>query len=476
MMPSESIPRSPRVSRRSLLQAAAVAVPLGVHQSSLRAQSSSLSPNERIETAVIGIGERGKYLIGNLPPQFRVTSLCDFSRDQIESARRPPKRFETILGTFAEGDARQCDLHQDYRRMLNDQRFDAVIVAAPDHHHAQAAILAMQAGANVYVEKPLAVTISEGRAIVNAAERYNRIVQVGSQQRSMEVNRAACEFIRSGGLGKVHRVDERNLPGPMPYVASEFPSEVAPASLKWDLFCGPTPLRVYNRNLWIKDAYKYGYLTWRGWDLFEDYSGHLMTNWGAHSVDMIQYALGKDDTGPVQIELRREMIDPHVDDQWHDKTPPLGTLADRQADRARFCPLVMRYADGTAVHFLPGMKSTIFHGEKGKLTLRRNDYATDPKGLMPPPNPEEQARWSGSGHVARPHLENWLDAIVSGTPLHTPPEVGHRSVTVCHLANLARRLNRTLKWDPGKEQFIGDENANGELQRPRRSGFELPSV
>jgi len=360
--------------------------------------------------------------------------------------------------------------------MFDRGRYDAVIIAAPDHHHASAAILAMQAGAHVYVEKPLSVSISEGRSLVNAAKRYKRIVQVGSQQRTMQVNRAACEFIRSGGLGKVHRIDERNLPGPMPYSATEFPAETAGQNLKWDLFCGPAPLRPYNRHLWVKDAFSVGKLLWRGWDLFDDYSGHLMTNWGAHSVDMIQYALGKDDTGPIRIELLPDKLDASVDDQWQDKTPPFGSVADQQADRARFCPLVMRYEDGSEIHFIPNAKSTVFYGEKGKLTLRRNDYETEPADLMPAPNPEDQKQWVGRGHVARPHLENWQAAMVAGTPLHAPLEVGHRSVTVCHLANLARRLNRSLQWDPRAERFVGDDAANGLLERPRRRGFELPAV
>ncbi len=332
--------------------------------------------------------------------------------------------------------------------MLEVQKFDAVIISTADHHHALAAILAMQAGADVYIEKPLAVTIGEGRAIVNAAKKYRRVVQVGSQQRSMQVNRTACEFIRSGGLGRVTLVEERNFPGPMPYIEASYPKENVPASIDWDLFCGPTPLRLYNKKLWIKDAFDFGYLRWRGWDLFEDYSGHLMTNWGAHSIDMIQYALGKDSTGPVEFQLRSAEIDDFVDDQWHQKTPPLGTLSDKAADRARFCPLVMKYADGTQVQFKPETRKTVFHGEKGKLYLSRNDYRTEPESLLPPPDLAEQERWKGNGHVARPHLQNWLDAMQSGATLNAPIEVGHRTATVCHLANLTRQLGRDLRWDP----------------------------
>jgi predicted dehydrogenase len=463
-------------SRRELLKLGAAATTPWLVHSSLSAQSDRIAANDRIETAVIGIGERGKYLIANLPPSFRVTALCDCSLDQIDSAKNPPQRFAGLLRRFVEGDLSACRFHQDYRSMLDQQRFDAVIIAAPDHHHALAAILAMQASAHVYVEKPLAVTISEGRAIAEAATRYRRVVQVGSQQRTMQVNRTACEFIRSGGLGKITLVEERNYPGPMPYQEDAFATEKVPSSLNWDLFCGPTPRRSYNKKLWVKDAFAVGNLTWRGWDLFEDYSGHLMTNWGAHSVDMIQYALGKDRTGPVQIELRPDEIDQFIDDQWHEKTPPLGTLADQRIDRARFCPLVMTYADGTEVQFKTGASKTVFHGEKGRMYLSRNDYRTEPAGLLPPPDPSERAKWDGSGHVARPHLQNWLDAMRSGGKLNAPIETGHRSASVCHLANIARRIGKSLRWAPESERFIDDAEANDQLQRPRRRGFELPTV
>jgi hypothetical protein len=253
----------------------------------------------------------------------------------------------------------------------------------------------------------------------------------------------------------------------------DLPVEPVPASLDWELFCGPAPLRPYNRKLWVKDAFREGFLLWRGWDLFEDYSGHLMTNWGAHSIDMIQFALGKDHTGPTSIELRKGDMDAFVDDRWHDKTPPLGALRSNRIDRLRFCPLVMTYADGVEIHFKPGIKQTVFHGERGKLFLSRNDYHTQPVGLLPPPDPAAQAVWSGNGHVARPHLQNWLDAIESRGELLAPLEVGHRTATICHLANLARRLDRPLRWDPDRETFVGDDTATGQLQRPRRSGFEL---
>jgi hypothetical protein len=198
-----------------------------------------------------------------------------------------------------------------------------------------------------------------------------------------------------------------------------------------------------------------------------------MTNWGAHSVDMIQYALGKDSTGPRDIKLHPQQLDEFIDDQWHEKTPPLGTLANRTADRMRFCPLTIAYADETVIEFKPSVRKTTFYGEKGTLTLSRNDYRTDPVDLLPPPTSEEKATWAGDGHVARPHLENWVAAMRSRGLPNAPVEVGHRSITVCHLANLARQVGHDLRWDPAAERFL-DNSDNALLSRPRRAGFELP--
>ena len=468
---------SRRAFLRQSLAVGTAAAPWFIPASAIGGQGRT-GANDRIQVGVIGCGVRGKYLIANLPESARVVSLCDCSLSQIQTARQPTGLFKKVLAKFAETDAPGCSIYQDYRRMLAEESaLDAVIIAAPDHHHAQAMILACQAGLDVYVEKPLSVTISEGRAMVEAARRHNRVVQVGSQQRTMEVNRQACEFLKAGGLGRITRVQARNYPGPMPIV--DHRAEPIPDDLDWELFCGPTELRPYRRDLWVKDAYKFGYLTWRGWDLWRDFSGHLTTNWGAHSLDMVQYALGTDDTGPVEVRLERVLLEEwkaRIDDQWHDKTPPIGTLKDRWEDKIRFCPVTMTYEDGTKLTLDPAMRDTVFHGQDGTLQMGRNNYRAQPESLLPPPDKQAQERWKGEGHVARPHLENWLGCMRTRSEPNAPIEVGHRSVTVCHLANLARELSRSLRWDPQAEQFVDDVEANRLLSRPRRDGFELPNT
>lgn len=446
------------------------------------------SANNVVRIGVIGTGVRGKYLIGNLPPWATVGAICDCASLRIASVMKPQGEFSKVLARFTQVDSAKCATLQDYRRLLDRARskdkLDAVIIATPDHHHAQAAILALQAGLDVYLEKPLTVTVREGRSLVDAVERTGRVLQVGSQQRTMEVNRFACEFIRNGGLGRISKVELPNYPGPLPMPSLD--AEPAIGGVDFDLFCGPTLRRPHHRQLWMKEDFKVGDLLWRGWDLFRDYSGHLMTNWGAHTVDMVQLALGRDDTGPVEVRPVEPDSVVELWPPWKSKTPaPEGRTGSASPDR-RFWPVTMKYADGIELHFRPwdstqagslknGPDFIVFHGEKGRLTMRRNYFETDPAGLVTNgPDAAAVDKWKGGGHVARFHLENWLDAIGNGAPLNAPVEAGHRTATICHLANIARELNRRLRWDPVHERFADDAEAEDSLERPRRDGFRLP--
>lgn len=442
------------------------------------------SPAEQICIGVIGTGVRGKYLIGNLPDSARVAAISDCATSRMADTINPKREFAGVLARFRDHHSAHCRLHQDYRRMLDQERLDAVIIATPDHHHVQAAMLALQAGLDVYVEKPLSLTIREGRLLADMVQKTGRVLQVGSQQRTMEINRFACEFIRDGGIGKVRRVDSPNYPGPL--AEDSFAFEPPPEGLDWKLFLGPRSARPHNRRLWVKDEFKVGDLLWRGWDLFRDFSGHMMTNWGAHNIDMVQYALGMDNSGPVKIapldpntigtqklDIGEAALARDWTEKWQKKTPkPNG----RFADSSRFRPVTMEYANGTVLNFLPGVSTATFYGEHGTMTISRNKFVTNPADLVVgAPDPAVAEKWQGSGFVARPHLENWIDCVRTGSKPNAPVEVGHRSVTVCHLANIVRDLNRPLEWNPKSEQFEHDDEANAMLDRPRRMGFELPS-
>lgn len=432
------------------------------------------SPNERIRIGVIGTGVRGKYLIGNLAGLAQVTAICDCATSRMVETLEPKGKFQEILASFRDTDAARCRTHQDYRRLIDAEKLDAVVIATPDHHHVQAAMLALEAGLDVYLEKPITVTIREGRLLAEKVKQTGRVLQVGSQQRTMEFNRFACEFIRDGGLGKVTHVDCPNFPGPLS--APEFPAEPIPQGLDWNLFLGPTPLRSHNRKLWVKDEFPVGDLLWRGWDLFSDYSGHLTTNWGAHSIYMVQYALGMDATGPVKItpvhDVPEAALEKDWQDKWRKKTPrPPGSWK----AATRFLPVTLEYPGGTTLALAPCNDALVFHGSRGRMIVSRNKFVADPPEIVTHgPDPKLAERWEGSGHVARPHLQNWLDCIRSRDIPHAPVEIGHRTATACHLVNLARQLNRPLHWDPANEHFVNDDKADDLLDRPRRQGFALP--
>ena len=432
--------------------------------------------NERIRVAVVGMGRRGQNLIGNLPPTARVTAVCDCAQSRLAGAYAPKGKFIPILAPWlASEDSRSCKKYQDVRRLIDREKLDAVMVSTPDHNHAFVAMLAMQAGLDIYLEKPLTLTIAEGRALVKAVKRSGRVLQVGSQNRTMEMNQFACKFVREGGLGTVSHVNLPNYAGPMRH--RNFETETVPAGLDWNLFSGPRPLRPYNRRLWVKDEFKVGELLWRGWDLWRDYSGHLMTNWGAHPLDMVQHALGRDESGPVEVLPERpDDVEP-LANVYAAATPLSPGLGRGGDDDQRFWPLTMRYDDGIEIRFRPTAQWWEFHGERGTLFMRRNQYRTDPPDIAQDgPDPEVAEKWKGFGHVARPHIENWLHCIKTRKTPNAPVEVGHRSNSICLLGNIARELARTLRWNPSKERFVDDKEADGLLDRPRRDGFELPAV
>lgn len=466
------------MTRRQLVFSGAAATLAGARSNTLvrSVKANPIGANQRLRVAVIGTGFRGKYLIGNLPETARVVAISDCAQWRMDAALQPKPPFDAVLAKFCQADALRCKAYQDYRDLIDRETLDAVIIATPDHHHVQAAVLALDAGLDVYVEKPLTVSIGEGKLLVSHVERTGRVVQVGSQQRTMELNRFACEFIRDGGIGKVTRVDFPNYPGPLP--AGELPAEPVPAGLNWNLFLGPTPFRAYNRRRWIKDEFSVGTLLWRGWDLFREYSGHLMTNWGAHSMDMVQYALGMDDSGPVRITPRKdataEALQQDWREQWSAKTPQ----PDMPWTAApHFRPVDLDYANGVTVHLKAGINAAVFYGEHGTMMIRRNQFRCNPPDLVrDPPDPSLARQWQGAGHVARPHLQNWLDCIQTRATPNAPINVGHRTASVCHLVNLARELNRPLQWDPRIELFVDDIEANRLVMRPRREGFRLAGM
>ncbi len=388
--------------------------------------------NDRVTIGAIGVGGRGALLLEQLPESARLIALADCNVPRAEAFKAKVKGDWPVVS--------------DYRTLLERNDIDAVVVATGEFQRVLPCIHACQAGKDIYAEKPLTLYLREGRALVDAVRRHRRICQVGTQQRSMEMNRVACEFVRSGGLGKVLEVRAINYSGAQANPAPLPPEQAMPAGLDWNAWLNQAAWRPYHSD-------------WMGWMRWRDFAGGEMTNWGAHGVDQIQWALGMDDTGPVDFKPLSE--------------GPNGQVS-------------ARYANGVAVNFIiePGkgpMGGAVFVGEKGKLEINRNKFVSNPPEIAEQLRKqldvtEEERKWSDELALwqARWHIQNWLDCIRTRALPVADVEIGHRSVSVCHLVNITRAVGRELKWNPERETFVGDEAANALLDRPRRAGFELP--
>jgi predicted dehydrogenase len=391
------------------------------------ASTRVFAANDRPRIGVIGAGNRSNLLIDQLPESAEIVALADcFLKRAHDAAAKRNKQWR---------------IYPDHRRLLDDKDIDGVIIGTTDHARALCSIHACQAGKDVYAEKPLTVYLAEGRAIVSAARRYNRIFQVGSQQRSMAMNRLASDFVRNGGLGKIHFVEGVNYTGPRDY--TPLPAEPVPDTLNWDLWLNAAPHRPYHPKL---------HTAWMQW---RDYSGGEMTNWGAHGLDQIQTALGTDGTGPVELY------------PLPDAPGAVG----------------FRYANGIPVRLvMPAGQlnaGAVFVGEKGRLEIIRNNFRTDPPDLVKQlPEAEEVNKWKDERALwqARYHMQDWLDCMRTRKQPLADVEAGHRSISLSHLANITRKLGRKLQWNPAAEQFTGDREANALLVRERRKGYELPAV
>jgi predicted dehydrogenase len=305
---------------------------------------------------------------------------------------------------------------------------------------------ACQAGKDIYAEKPLTLYIREGRVLVDAVRKYKRIFQVGTQQRSMAMNRIACELVRTGGLGAVKEVLARNYYGPRATPKDGFPEQPAPAGLNWDIWLNQVAFRPFNDQ-------------WMNWMQFCDFGGGDATNWGAHGIDQVQWGLGMDNSGPVEM---------------HPLTPGKDGAVE------------MRYANGVPLRFtqMPGPAGgCIFVCEKGKLEVNRNKFVSNPKEialelLRKVDEVAEEKKWSDQTALwqAQWHMQDWIDCIRTRKLPVSDVETGHRSISVAHLLNITRKMGRRLQWDPANEQFLGDEEANRLVDRPRRKGYELPDV
>ncbi|MDZ7617320.1 MAG: Gfo/Idh/MocA family oxidoreductase [Patescibacteria group bacterium] len=428
------------ISRRHFVKCAtaAVAAPTLIPRGVL-ADAGRPGANDRIGVGFIGVGRRAGEIM-KLPAEGQLVAAADVYEGRAHAVA---ERFQARPFTH-------------YRKLLELKDVDAVVIATPDHWRAIQCIHACQAGKHIYAEKALTLTIKEGRAVCDAVKKHGIVFQTGSQQRSMAPNRRACELIRNGALGKIEKVIGSNYPTSW---RMNLPAEPVPEGLDWEQWCGPAPLVPYHIDLYSPRRNP-------GWLSVWPYSGGEMTGWGAHGLDQIQWALGYDDGGPAEVWCEDGKYEMPVFDK------PI-SRGEGDAMFKNKWKLHYLYPNGVEVVLDNGSGAGgIFIGEKGRIEIRRNAFTANPKELADVELPADAIRLAESND----HVGNWFDCMKSGTLPIANAEVGHRSTTVCHLGNIARWVGRRLKWDPVKEEFPGDDEANGHLDVPRRKGYELPSL
>jgi len=420
------------VSRRRFLgtAAGAVAFPYIVPSSVFGAGA----PSGKITMGCIGVGSQGS---GNMngflnKGDARVLAVCDVDKGHRDGAK---KRVDDKYGNS------DCAAYHDFRELIARDDIDALSLALPDHWHSIPVIMAARAGKDMYGEKPLARTIAEGKRMVEAVHRYDRIWQTGSWQRSQGNFHHACELVRNGRIGKVTRVEVGLPTGGGGEVKAVQP---VPENLDWDFWLGPAP--------WVPFR---GVSHW-DWRWIMDYSGGQLTDWAGHHIDIAHWGLGLDETGPVEIEGQGVY--------------PKDGIYDVPTEYKFTC----KYANGIEMvvandQQVPKGMGTVWYGEKGWVHVDRGRQATNPAEL-----------WNekiGPGEMrlyeSRDHQQNFLDCVKSRQKTIAPIEVAHRSISVGLLGEIAMRLERKLHWNPDKEEFVNDPEANRMLSRPMRAPWHL---
>lgn len=405
--------------------------------------------NRRVRLGLIGCGGMGT---GDLRAALRlgaqVVALCDV--DDVQSARVK----ELVAKDFAQTPEL---VTRDFRRVLDRADVDAVIVATPDHWHALPTVQACQAGKDVYVEKPLSLTIAEGRVMVDTARKHNRVVQMGTQQRSAPHYADAVQYVKSGALGKIRVVKTwayQDWMGNIPVV----PDSEAPGSVDYDLWLGPAPQRPFNKNRF--------HFNFR-W--YYDYSGGLMTDWGAHMIDIANWGMGvKAPRAAVSVGGKFGFPDDA------EETP------DTQQTLWEFDGYSMIWEHATAIGQGPYMRDhgVAFHGNNGVLVVDRGGWEVLPETETRDRKKTyrmsgEPRRGSGSVDYHQLHVKNFLDCMDSRERPRSDVEIGHDSMIACHLGNISFRSKRRVQWDVEKEAVVGDPEAQALVSKKYRAPWKL---
>jgi predicted dehydrogenase len=430
------------LSRRQFFAAsAASAAPLVLSR-----QAGALAASEKLTLGFIGIGMQGRYHLGGLlgRKEVEVVALCDVAGERLDDAKATvEKRYADRIKS---GAYKGVKTHADFRELLAHKGLDAVVIATPDHWHHVTCVLAARAGKHVYCEKPLTHNVAEGRQIVDEVAKARVVFQTGSQQRSEFGGhfRKAVEYVWNGRIGKLKAV-RIGVGGPSK--PCDLKGEPKPAGTDWDFWLGPAPERAYSSVLCPKGIHRH-FPAWRD---YREYAGGGLADMGAHHFDIAQWAMGTDRGGPVEV------------------IPPANPKSGRGLRFVYASGVVMIHnefekgKDGKEVR-----ADCVFEGTGGTILVSRNGISSLPGAILKEPIGKGEKRVYPSTN----HHGNWLECIKSGKETICPPEVGHRSASICHLGNIGYRLGRKLKWDPEKEVF-DDQSANKELSREPRAKWKL---
>lgn len=453
-----------RMNRRSVLKLSAGVTASSLGSGTIASALNFRSPNARPRIGVIGCGIRwdkgvfvpgGRYGVGKEFPKFGdITRVCDVDSDRLERAKGIVKGW---LGKPPVGSG-------DYRNIIDDPKIDVVHISTPDHWHAKIAIEAMLAGKDVYCEKPMTLTIEEGRLICEVCKKTNAVFQVGTQQRSTSQFIKAVAMIRNGRLGRLQKVQCGIGGAP---TSPEIEVASPPKNLNWDSWLGPSPFVDYRFKAGapnIIKSWSRAHYEFRWW---YDYSGGKLTDWGAHHVDIATWGMNKTNTGPISVDP--VFVEHPV--EFKDGYP---VVSNRYNTATKF-NIKAVYEDGLELTIRHDTDNGIlFEGTKGRIFVNRGKLVGKPvEDLATNPLPDGSLERVYKNQKMTGHVANFFEAVVQRETPVSDVFSHHRALTTCHLAGIASRVGRKIKWDPVKERIVGDQLAQSLVDRESRKRFEI---
>jgi len=437
MQPNKQISRRSFLKKTTSAAVGAISFPYIVSSSAL-GQAGGVAASERITFGFIGTGGRGASLLRNFLhlEDAKVVAVCDVKLQNRDRAKETVDKQYKTTG---------CSAYTDFRELLIRNDIDAVVVASTDHWHVLHALAAVRAGKDVYCEKPLGMSVEQGQVLRREVNRYSRVFQFGTQERSSRNSRFACEMVRSGRVGKIHKI---TVASRYSVASKNYPPMPVPDWLDYDLWLGPAPWAPYTANR-VNNSH---------WFHISDYALGFMAGCGIHTIDIATWGNDTDLTGPVEVEGTGEFP------------------RDGLCNCATGWDVNLKFDNGVIMNFTDGERNPLgvkFEGTDGWVFVKEEHLGgkpdASPKSLLEKPIGPNEVHLPVSNH----HQQNFLDCVKTRASTVAPVEVAVRSDTLCQLSDIAIRLGRKLRWDPENEKFINDTQADRMLKRPTRSPWRL---